>query len=119
MAQGIGSLKTYIYHAELSLFGNTMVEIILTEPLWVATFILVGIVLLKYTGYKDRLGKSLGFAVASVLFMYLSAVTGMGFWNRPELLGAQEALTIIWQVIAWILLLVSAFLAASDLAKVK
>ena len=96
-----------------------MVTIGSTEPLWVATFILVGIVLLKYSGYKDKLSRSLGFAVASVLFMYLGSVTAMGFWNRPELLGAQEALTIIWQVISWILLLVSAFLAASDLAKVK
>ncbi len=96
-----------------------MVEISLTEPLWVATFILVGLVLLKYSGYQEKLKRSLGFAVASVLFMYLGAVTSLGFWNRPELLGAQEALSIIWQVIAWILLLVSAFLAASDLAKVK
>ena len=96
-----------------------MAGITTSEPLWVATFILVGIVLLKYSGYRDKLNRSLGFAVASVLFMYLSALTGMGFWNRPELLDAQEALTIIWQVIAWILLLVSAFLGASDLAKVK
>lgn len=94
-------------------------EITLTEPLWIATFILVGIVLLKYSGYKDKLAKSLGFAVASVLFLYLGALTEVGFWGRPELASAQAALVIIWQVIAWILLLVAAFLAASDLAKAK
>ena len=96
-----------------------MADVFITEPLWIATFILVGIVLLKYSGYKDKLNRSLGFAVASVLFLYLTTLTSYGFWSRPELVGAQEALIIIWQVIAWILLLVSAFLAASDLAKAK
>lgn len=94
-------------------------EIVLTSPLWIATFILVGIVLLKYSGYKDKIAKGLGFAVAAVMFMYLDVATGAGFWLLPSLGQAQYALSLIWQVISWILLLVAAFLVTSDLAKVK
>ena len=96
-----------------------MVEIELAHPLWVGTFVLVGIVLLKYSGYKDKISRGLGFAVAAVMFWWLTAATGIGFWARPELVQAASALGVIWQVIAWILLLVGAFLVASDLAKAK
>ena len=96
-----------------------MVDIELAHPLWVGTFVLVGLVLLKYSGFADRIRRGLGFVVAAVMFWWLTAATSIGFWNRPELVQAQSALGVIWQVIAWILLLVGAFLVASDLAKAK
>ena len=94
-------------------------EIELANPLWVATFVLVGIVLLKYSGYKEKLSRGLGFVVAAVMFWWLTAATGIGFWTGSGLIQAAQALAVIWQVIAWILLLVGAFLVASDLAKAK
>ena len=96
-----------------------MVDIELAHPLWVSTFVLVGIVLLKYSGFRDKISRGLGFAVAAVVFWWLTAATSFGLWARPELIEVGAALGIIWQVIAWILLLVGAFLIASDLAKAK
>lgn len=84
-----------------------------------ATFILIGIVLLKYSGFKEKIEAGLGFAVAGVMFLYLNAATEVGVWTLGGLASAQYALSLIWQVIAWILLLVAAFFVARDLVQFK
>lgn len=99
-----------------------MIKMVVLDPTTssgIAIFLLVGVVLLKYSGYKDKIAKGLGFAVASAMFFFLAAATDMGFWMMNELAQAQYALGILWQVIAWILLLLAAFMVTGELAKVK
>lgn len=88
-------------------------------PLWMALTILVGIVLLKHSGYANKITRGIGFLVASALFFFLEAATSMGFWTLAKLAYAQEILILLWSVIAWALLLLSAFIVAVKLIKMK
>ncbi len=84
-----------------------------------ALFILIGLVLLKYSGLLNKIMKGIGFFVAGIFFLFLDAATSIGFWALPSLAQAQYGLGILWEVIAWILFLIGAFLIASDLISTK
>lgn len=85
----------------------------------IALFILVGLVLIKYAGFRDKIATALGFAVASAMFFILDASTKAGFWALAQFAKAQSALGMIFGIIAWILLLVSAVMVTVEMAKVK
>jgi|GEM_PF-6596122 len=88
-------------------------------PLWMALILLVGVVLVRYSGYAQRIKYGLGLLIASAVFFFLEAVTNMGIWTRAELVYAQGILVVAWNAIAWILVLLSAFFITAKLVKVK
>jgi hypothetical protein len=88
-------------------------------PIWMALTLLVGVVLLKYGGFVEKVRYGLGFLVASALFFFLEGATSMGFWTLGELSSAQAVLVVVWGAVAWVLLLLSAFIVATELTRTR
>ncbi|MFO7872695.1 MAG: hypothetical protein R6U26_03610 [Candidatus Undinarchaeales archaeon] len=80
----------------------------------IALLILVGLVLMKYSGLLKKVMRGVSFLLVGIFFLFLDVVTGYGFWAMDSLTKAAEYLGMIWQVIAWIMFLLAAVFVAID-----
>ncbi len=74
--------------------------------------LLVGLALLKYSGYVDQLKKELGYFAAGAVFLLLTSVLGTVSDAIPSVAGAVGWINIIFDVIAFILVLIGAIAMA-------
>jgi len=81
--------------------------------------LLIGVVLIKYSGYKERISHPLGFFVAAALFLFLDAATGCECFALGSIAQVQANLGMIWQIIAWILILIGTFMSTIELTRMK
>ncbi len=85
-----------------------------TMSMEIALLVLVGLVLLKYSGLLKKIMRGVQFLLVGIFFLFLDVVTGYGFWAMDSLAKAAGYLGMIWQVIAWIMFLLAAVFVAID-----
>jgi len=82
--------------------------------------LLVGLALLKYSGYVDMLKKELSYIGSGAVFLLLSAVLGEIGKVVTQILPAVTWINIIFMVIAFILVLIGAIsMAIQIFSKLK
>jgi len=74
--------------------------------------ILVGLALLKYSGYVDQLKKELGYVAVGSVFLILAATLDPVSGAIPSIGTAVDWITVIFLVIAFILVLIGAIAMA-------
>ncbi|MBS3064155.1 MAG: hypothetical protein AABW84_00425 [Nanoarchaeota archaeon] len=74
--------------------------------------ILVGLALLKYSGYVDQLKKELGYVGVGAVFLILAATLEPVSSAIPSIGTAVDWITVIFLVIAFILVLIGAIAMA-------
>ena len=88
--------------------------------LGVGVGILIGLALLKYTGYGDQLKKELGYVASGAVFLLLAAVLPTISAAIPALSTAIDWINVIFVVIAFLLVLVGAITAViTIMSKIK
>lgn len=80
----------------------------------IALLVLVGLVLMKYSGLLKKVMRGATYLLVGVFFLFLDVATGYGFWAMDSLSKAAGYLGMIWQVIAWIMFLLAAVFVAID-----
>jgi uncharacterized Tic20 family protein len=74
--------------------------------------VLVGLALLKYSGYVDALKKELGYIASGAVFLILASVLEPVGTQIPSIATAISWISIIFWVIAFILVLIGAIAMA-------
>jgi uncharacterized Tic20 family protein len=74
--------------------------------------VLVGLALLKYSGYVDALKKELGYIASGAVFLILASVLEPVGTQVPSIATAVGWISIIFWVIAFILVLIGAIAMA-------
>mgnify|MGYP006432342181 FL=1 len=74
--------------------------------------LLLGLALLKYSGYVDAVRKELSYIAAGAMFLLLSSVTGTGLDGIAGFDQAILYINIIFVVVAFLLTLIGALLMA-------
>ena len=74
--------------------------------------LLLGLALLKYSGYVDAVRKELSYIAAGAMFLLLSSVAGTGFDGIAGFEQAILYINIIFVVVAFLLTLIGALLMA-------
>ena len=74
--------------------------------------LLLGLALLKYSGYVDAVRKELSYIAAGAMFLLLSSVTGTGLYGIAGFEQAILYINIIFVVVAFLLTLIGALLMA-------
>lgn len=80
--------------------------------LGVGVGLLVGLALLKYSGYVDQLKKELGYFASGAMFLLLTAVLAEVGAAVPTVATAVSWINIVFSVIAFILVLIGAIATA-------
>lgn len=80
--------------------------------LGVGVGLLVGLALLKYSGYVDQLKKELGYFASGAMFLLLTAVLAEVGTAVPTVATAVSWINIVFSVIAFILVLIGAIATA-------
>jgi len=97
----------------MALFG-------LEGTLGVGVGLLLGLALLKYSGYAAGVKKELSYIAAGAMFLLLSAVTGTGLEGVAGFEQAVGYINIIFVVVAFLLTLIGAVLMAVQIfAKIR
>ncbi|MEK9635054.1 MAG: hypothetical protein VW079_00030 [Candidatus Woesearchaeota archaeon] len=82
--------------------------------------LLLGLSLLKYSGYADGVKRELSYIAAGAVFLLLSSVTGTGLEGVAGFEQAIQYINIIFVVIAFLLTLIGAVLMAVQIfAKIR
>ena len=84
----------------------------LTGSLGTGIGLLLGLALLKYSGYVDAVRKELSYIAAGAMFLLLSSVTGTGLSGIAGFEQAILYINIIFVVVAFLLTLIGALLMA-------
>ena len=74
--------------------------------------VLVGLALLKYSGYVDALKKELGYIASGAVFLILASILEPVGTQVPSIATAVGWISIIFWVIAFILVLIGAIAMA-------
>jgi len=80
--------------------------------LGVGVGLLVGLAMLKYSGYVDQLKKELGYFASGAIFLLLTAVLAEVGTAVPTVATAVSWINIVFSVIAFILVLIGAIATA-------
>ncbi|HIH14191.1 MAG TPA: hypothetical protein HA224_02955 [Nanoarchaeota archaeon] len=84
----------------------------LEGTLGIGVGLLLGLALLKYSGYVDQLKKELGYIASGAVFLLLTAVLTTVGTLVPTVTTAVSWINIIFSVIAFILVLIGAIATA-------
>jgi amino acid transporter len=92
----------------------------LEGTLGIGVGVLVGLALLKYSGYVEALKKELGYIASGAVFLILAAVLEPVATGIPSIATAVSWINIIFWVIAFILVLIGAIsMAIQIFSKLK
>ena len=83
----------------------------------VAIGFLVGIALLKYSGYIDHIKKELGYIGSGAMFILLSSVLDVTRAGEIITQGVVDLIALFFGIIAFILILVGAITMIIDLVR--
>lgn len=84
----------------------------LEGSLGVGIGLLVGLALLKYSGYVDLIKKELSYLASGAVFLLLGSVVGTVSGVIPQISVAVDYLVLIFIVIAFLLVLIGAITMA-------
>jgi len=92
----------------------------LEGSLGVGVGLLIGLALLKYSGYADAVKKELGYIAAGAVFLLLNSVVGEAASAIGALAWLVDIIQIVFVVIAFILVLIGAItMAVQILSKIR
>ena len=86
-----------------------------TTTIGITLGLLVGLVLLRYSGYLDRVKKAAGFIVAGAMFYFINIAWTAGTFASKVSSSAAGWLTFVWELIAFILIIIGSLWAAAEL----
>jgi hypothetical protein len=91
-----------------------------TTTLGIALGLMLALVLMRYSGFLDHVKKAMAFVAAGVLFYIIEIAWTAGTFAGKIASDAAVWLTFIWELVAFILIIIGALWAAAELVtKVK
>lgn len=88
----------------------------LEGTLGIAVGIFIALVLLRYSGHLEAVKKASGFIAAGALFYIIDVAWNTGNFATKISSAAATWLTFVWELIAFILILIGALWAVVELA---
>ena len=82
----------------------------------IAVGVFAALVLLRYSGHLDAVRKQTGFIAAGALFYIIDVAWNTGSFATKISASAATWLTFVWELVAFILILVGALWAVVELA---
>ena len=79
--------------------------------------LLLAIVLLRYSGHLHHIQKPSGFIIAGVFFYVIDIAWNAGTFASQISSTAADWLTFVWELIAFILIIIGSLWAAAELIK--
>lgn len=88
----------------------------LEGTLGIAVGIFAAMVLLRYSGHLDAIRKQTGFIAAGAMFYLIDVAWNTGSFAAKISASAVTWLTFVWELVAFILILIGALWAVVELA---
>ncbi|MBD3263000.1 hypothetical protein GF374_01320 [Candidatus Woesearchaeota archaeon] len=86
------------------------------STIWGITLgLLASLVLLRYSGFLDHVKKAIAFIAAGVLFYIIDIAWNAGTFATKIASSAAGWLTFVWELVAFILIIVGAIWGAAEL----